>query len=46
MISLGGIFWNEEPHIRLDYWKDAPVWTPERIAKETKDWFRYLGSEK
>ena len=23
----------------LDYWKDAPVWTPESIGKATKDWF-------
>ena len=29
----------------IDYWRDAPVWTPESIADETKDWFRYLGSE-
>ena len=27
----------------IDYWKDAPVWTPESIAAKTKDWFRYLG---
>jgi UDP-glucose 4-epimerase len=27
----------------LDYWRDAPVWTPETIAKETSDWFKYLG---
>ena len=26
----------------LDYWKDAPVWTPESIGKATKDWFKYL----
>lgn len=23
-------------------WKDAPVWTPEKIADATKDWFKYL----
>ena len=23
-------------------WKDAPVWTPEKIAIATKEWFRYL----
>jgi hypothetical protein len=23
MVYLGGIFWNEEPHIRVDYRKDA-----------------------
>lgn len=26
----------------IDYWQDAPVWTPERIAGVTADWFRYL----
>ena len=23
-------------------WKSAPVWTPEKIKKETKKWFQYL----
>lgn len=27
----------------IDYWKDAPVWTPDTIETATKDWFRYLG---
>ena len=27
----------------IEYWRDAPVWTPENIADATKDWFRYLG---
>lgn len=26
----------------LEYWKDAPVWTPDRIAEATADWFRLL----
>jgi len=26
----------------ITYWKDAPVWTPEKIEEATKDWFRYL----
>jgi len=26
----------------IEYWKDAPVWTPESIADATKDWFKYL----
>jgi len=26
----------------IDYWRDAPVWTPESIAEATKDWFTYL----
>ncbi|MDB0032225.1 GDP-mannose 4,6-dehydratase [Alphaproteobacteria bacterium] len=30
----------------IDYWKDAPVWTPSSIEKETKDWFKYLGKAK
>ena len=29
----------------IDYWKEAPVWTPESIKKETTDWFKYLGNE-
>ena len=27
-------------------WKDAPVWTPESIAKATKTWFQYLETSK
>jgi UDP-glucose 4-epimerase len=27
----------------IEYWKEAPVWTPENIAEATKDWFKYLG---
>lgn len=26
----------------IDYWKKAPVWTPEKIENATKDWFKYL----
>ena len=26
----------------IDYWKNAPVWTPEKIQIATKDWFTYL----
>ncbi len=26
----------------IDYWRDAPVWTSEKIAEATKDWFKYL----
>lgn len=26
----------------IDYWRKAPVWTPEKIKKATKEWFRYL----
>jgi UDP-glucose 4-epimerase len=27
----------------IGYWRDAPVWTPSRIAEATDDWFRFLG---
>ncbi len=27
----------------IDYWRQAPVWTPETIADATKDWFKFLG---
>lgn len=27
----------------IDYWKNAPIWEPETIAEQTKDWFKYLG---
>ncbi|WP_061249345.1 SDR family oxidoreductase [Leptospira alstonii] len=27
----------------IDYWRDAPVWTPDKIATATSDWFKYLG---
>lgn len=26
----------------INYWRGAPVWTPDTIAKATEDWFRYL----
>jgi len=26
----------------IDYWKNAPVWTPETIKEATNDWFKYL----
>jgi UDP-glucose 4-epimerase len=26
----------------IDLWKDAPVWSAEKIAEATQDWFRYL----
>ncbi len=29
----------------IDYWRDAPVWTEDRIAEATKDWFTYLGRD-
>lgn len=29
----------------IDYWQDAPVWTPEKITEATRDWFKYLAKE-
>jgi hypothetical protein len=26
----------------MQQWRDAPVWTAERIAEATSDWFRFL----
>ena len=26
----------------IDYWKDAPLWTPKKIKLATKDWFKYI----
>ena len=26
----------------IDYWRNAPVWSPDSIAEATEDWFRYL----
>lgn len=28
----------------IDYWRSAPVWTPDSIASATEDWFKYLGN--
>jgi len=30
----------------IDYWKNAPVWTPDSIATATVDWFKFLGDNK
>lgn len=27
----------------IHYWKDAPLWTPDRIAIATQAWFKHLG---
>lgn len=29
----------------IDYWKEAPVWTPDTIDTATKDWFKYMGKQ-
>ena len=26
----------------INYWKDAPIWTKDKIKDATKDWFKYL----
>ncbi len=28
----------------IEYWKDAPVWTPEKIEENTREWFKYLST--
>lgn len=27
----------------IEYWRDAPVWTPDTIKEATVDWFKFLG---
>jgi len=27
---------------QIDYWREAPVWTPDSIANATADWFKYV----
>jgi len=29
----------------IDYWRRAPVWTPESISEATKEWFQFLAKE-
>ncbi|MEK7868554.1 MAG: SDR family oxidoreductase [Candidatus Omnitrophota bacterium] len=29
----------------IDYWAEAPVWTPDKIKDATKEWFKYLGEK-
>jgi UDP-glucose 4-epimerase len=29
----------------IDYWREAPLWDPESIAKATRTWFEYLSPE-
>jgi UDP-glucose 4-epimerase len=29
----------------IEHWRDAPVWTAERIADATADWFQFLGGD-
>lgn len=30
----------------IDYWREAPLWTPDKIADATATWFKYLGDDK
>lgn len=30
----------------IEYWRQAPLWTPENIREATKDWFAFLGNGK
>ncbi|MBL8630573.1 MAG: GDP-mannose 4,6-dehydratase [Rhodospirillaceae bacterium] len=30
----------------IDYWKAAPLWTPNKIAEATATWFNFLGGDK
>ena len=30
----------------IDYWREAPLWDPESIARATKTWFEYLSPER
>ena len=27
---------------QIEYWANAPVWSPKEIERATKDWFKYL----
>lgn len=29
----------------IDYWQEAPLWTVDKIADATKEWFSYLGDK-
>ena len=29
----------------IDYWRNAPVWTPQTIEKATATWFNCLGDD-
>lgn len=29
----------------IEYWRNAPVWTPESINLATQDWFKFLGED-
>jgi UDP-glucose 4-epimerase len=31
---------------QIEYWRTAPVWTENAISDATRDWHKYLGSEK
>jgi UDP-glucose 4-epimerase len=35
----------EEMKKNIEYWKDAPLWTKNKIKTATEDWFKYLKDE-
>jgi UDP-glucose 4-epimerase len=30
----------------IDYWKNAPLWEPDSIARATETWFKYMSPER
>jgi UDP-glucose 4-epimerase len=30
----------------IEYWREAPVWTPDTIEVATREWFEHLGNKK
>jgi UDP-glucose 4-epimerase len=30
----------------IELWRNAPLWTPDSIARATETWFRYMGGSK
>jgi UDP-glucose 4-epimerase len=29
---------------QIEFWRDAPLWEPESIARASETWFHYLGN--
>lgn len=29
----------------IEYWRNAPIWTPKTISSATEDWFKYLSAD-
>ena len=30
----------------IEYWREAPIWTPDTIKVATREWFEHLGSKR